>query len=236
MINMAKGDLQNKRLPWVSVKTPSWNAMGKGTHDAEIDQMLKALDALSGPVWLTIHHEPEGGGASGNTPDDPAGPAGHVAMNKRVRQRMTALKVDNVALAPILMSYTWNPVSKRDPEAWYAPGIYDFVGIDHYQDSQASLLTKVWADVRTWAGVKKVDIAVGEWGVRGTDKAAGQRVHEWYDHAAGSNKDGKGARVVGLAAFDSALNSPSGSWELKGEQLTAFHLLLKDTRTATVVP
>ena len=54
--------------------------------------------------------------------------------------------------------------------------------------------------------------------------------------AAGSNADGKGARVVGLSAFDSALNSPSGSWELKGEQLTTFWKLLNDPRTANVVP
>ncbi|MEZ4220210.1 MAG: hypothetical protein R3B13_04715 [Polyangiaceae bacterium] len=236
MITMAKGDIQNKRVPWVSVKTPSWDAMGKGQHDAEIDQMLKALDAIQGPIWLTIHHEPEGGGASGNTPDDPAGPAGHVAMNKRVRERMTALKVDNIALAPILMSYTWNPASGRNPDAWYAPEIYDFVGIDHYRDAEASLLTNVWATVRTWASKRQMDIAIGEWGVRGTNQAAGQRVHEWYDHAAGSNKDGKGARVVGLAAFDSGLNSPSGSWELTGEQLKAFQALLNDPRTATVVP
>ena len=97
---------------------------------------------------------------------------------------------------------------------------------------RASLITEIWRDVRAWAAAKGVDVAVGEWGMRGTDAAAGQRVHEWYDHAAGSHADGKGARVVGLSAFDSGLNSPSGSWELVGEQLVAFHALLKDPRTA----
>jgi hypothetical protein len=235
MITMAKGDIDKKRLPWVSVKTPSWDEMAKGQHDAEIDDMLKALDALAGPVWLTIHHEPEGGGGV-NSPDDPAGPVGHVGMNQRVRDRMTALGVDNVALAPILMSWTFNPASGRDPEEWWKPGIYDFLGVDHYRDAEDTLLTPVWATVRTWAKGKGVDVAVGEWGMRGTDAAAGKRVHDWYDAAAGSNADGGGARVVGLSAFDSGLNSPTGSWELKGEQLTAFWDLLKDPRTATVVP
>ncbi|MBK7586221.1 MAG: hypothetical protein IPI67_39305 [Myxococcales bacterium] len=235
MITIAKDDLAHQRLPWVSVKTPSWAAMGAGTHDAEIDQMLTALAALKGPVWLTLHHEPEGGGGT-NSPDDPAGPKGHVAMNERVRLRMTATKVGNVALAPILMSWTWDPKSGRNPEEWWKAGIYDFVGVDHYRDAEASLLTTTWATVRTWAKGKGVDVAVGEWGVRGTDAAAGLRVQEWYDAAAGSNKDGKGARVVGLSAFDSSLNSPTGSWELKGEQLTTFWKLLKDARTADVVP
>jgi hypothetical protein len=235
MINVATDDVANHRLPWVSTKTPSWAAMGQGLHDAEIDEMLEALDAVQGPVWLTIHHEPEGGGGV-NSPDDPAGPAGHVAMNQRVRERMTALGVDNVALAPILMTYTWNPASGRDPNEWWKAGIYDFLGVDHYRDQEATLLTSTWADVRIWAQQKGVDIAVGEWGMRGTDAAAGQRVHDWYNAAAGSNADGAGARVVGLSAFDSSENAPTGSWELKDEQLIAFWDLLNDPRTATVVP
>jgi hypothetical protein len=40
---------------------------GAGQHDREIDELLRALDALPGPVWLTLHHEPEGGAGS-NTP------------------------------------------------------------------------------------------------------------------------------------------------------------------------
>jgi hypothetical protein len=235
MINMASDDLAHSRLPWVSTKTPSWAAMAAGTYDAQIDQMLNALNALPGPVWLTIHHEPEGGGGV-NSPDDPAGPAGHVAMNKRVRQRMTALNVDNVALAPILMSYTWTSASGRNPNEWWEAGIYDFLGVDHYRDSQESLVNSTFLTIRQWAAQRGVDVAVGEWGMRGTDAAAGQRVRDWYNHAAGSNADGKGARVVGLSAFDSGLNSPSGSWELQGEQLTAFWELLNDPRTADVVP
>lgn len=233
MINMAKDDVEHTRLPWVSVKTPSWAEMAGGMHDDEIDQMLKALANLSGSVWLTVHHEPEGGGGN-NSPDDPAGPAGHLGMNERVRQRMTALGTKNIALAPILMSYTWNPVSKRDPNEWWKDGIYDFLGVDHYRDDEATLLTSVWDDVRTWAKGKGAEVAVGEWGVRGTDAAAGQRVRDWYDAAAGSGSDGKGARVVGLSAFDSSLNSPSGSWELQGEQLNVFWELLGDPRTAHV--
>ena len=235
MVTTASDDLAHGRLPWVSVKTPSWAEMGAGKHDAEIDQMLSALAALQGPVWLTIHHEPEGGGGN-NQPDDPAGPAGHIAMNRRVRQRMTALNVRNVALAPILMTYTFKPASGRNPEDWFAPGIYDFIGVDHYMDKEASLLDSSWISIRTWAGSKGLDISVGEWGMRGTDAAAGLRVREWYDMAINSATDGAGARVVGLSAFDSSLNSPSGSWELTGAQLTTFHTLMADPRSVLVTP
>lgn len=233
LVSTAKDDLAHDRLPWVSVKPPSWAEMGAGSHDAEIDAMIDALGALSGPVWLTVHHEPEGGGGS-NTPDDPAGPSGHLAMNTRVRQRIDARGAKNIALAPILMSWTWVAASGRDPEAWWGNGVYHFVGIDHYRDDQKSLLGTDWTTIRTWAKGKGVDVAVGEWGMRGTDATASQRVHEWYDAAAGSSADGTGARVVGLSAFDSGENAPSGSWELKGEQLTAFQLLLADPRTAHV--
>jgi hypothetical protein len=233
LITIASDDLAHGRLPWVSVKTPSWADMAAGLHDDEIDELLSALDALQGPVWLTVHHEPEGGGGV-NEPDDPAGPAGHVAMNRRVRERLEALGVDNVALAPILMTWTWAAASGRDPEEWWAPGIYDFLGVDHYQDSESTLLTSRWAEIRLWAANKGVTLAVGEWGMRGTDAAAGQRVRDWYQAAIASAADGAGARVVGLAAFDSGLNSPSGSWELLGEQLVAFQALLCDPRTAAL--
>ncbi len=231
LLTMATDDVAHGRLPWVSIKTPSWADMAAGVYDDEIDQLLDGLDGLDGPVWLTIHHEPEGGGGV-NQPDDPAGPAGHLAMNQRVRERMTALGVDNVALVPILMSWTWADGSGRDPEEWWAPGIYDFLGVDHYRDAEASLLTDRWAEIRQWAAGKGVDLAVGEWGMRGTDEAAGQRVTDWYQAALTSADDGAGARVVGLSAFDSGLNSPTGSWELVGGQLDAFRAAMCDPRTA----
>ncbi len=221
------------RLPWVSIKTPSWWDMANGLHDAEIDEMLLALEAADGPVWLTIHHEPEGGGGV-NSPDDPGGPEAHVAMNRQVRKRMDALGIEGVALAPIFMGWTWVPASGRDIEQWWDDGIYDFLGVDHYRGSETSLMTDTWLEIRAWAQEKGVDIAVGEWGMRGTDEAAGDRVREWYNHALGSDQDGLGARVIGLCAFDSNSNSPDGGWELIGGQLTAFRELLALPSTSSM--
>jgi hypothetical protein len=232
LIDIATGDVDGGRLAWVSIKTPAWDAMSAGDHDAEIDELLVALAAIAGPVWLTLHHEPEGG-AGVNQPDDPGGPSAHLAMNRRVRDRMTALGIDNVALALVLMGYTFNPQSNRDPEQWWQDGVYDLLGIDWYLDAEESLITSRWLSIRAWAAGKQVDVAVGEWGMRGSDAAAGQRVREWYEHAASSHVDGLGARVVGLAAYDSE-GGADGPWLLEGAQLETFQELLGDPRTAHI--
>ena len=108
---------------------------------------MRELDSLGGPVWLTVHHEPEGGGGV-NAPDDPAGPAGHRGMNRRVRQRMEATGTQNIALAPILMEWTWDDRSGRNPDQWWEPGVYDIVGIDAYEEVEATIMDAVWFEVR----------------------------------------------------------------------------------------
>ena len=226
LIDIARDDIARGRVPWVSIKTPSWAAVAAGTYDRELDEFLRELDSLGGPVWLTVHHEPEGGGGV-NAPDDPAGPAGHRAMNRRVRQRMEATGTQNIALALILMEWTWDDRSGRNPDQWWEPGVYDIVGIDAYEEVEATIMDAVWFEVRAWAAARGVDVAVGEWGMRGTNAAAGARVRELYDHARGSATDGRGARVVGLAAFDSGLNAPTGSWVLAGEQYTSFLAIVR---------
>ena len=61
MIDTARSDLAAGRLPWVSIKTP-----GLGRDGVRGTQWRDRRDApvagpLNGPVWLTVHHEPEGG-------------------------------------------------------------------------------------------------------------------------------------------------------------------------------
>lgn len=227
MVKTAKGDLAAGRLPWVSIKPPSWAAMGHGAHDAEIDEMLRALDALNGPVWLTVHHEPEGGGGR-NAADDPSGPTGWRAMQERVRMRMDALGTDNIAFAPILMAWTYDSRSGRNPADWWVDGIWDFVGIDHYQDSQSatSVLNDTWKRMYAFVSAKGKKIAIGEWGNRGTDTVAAAEMQAFYDFAVQSGRTG-GSQVIGLSYFDSTLNSPSGGWELFGQPLDRFRQLMK---------
>ena len=227
MVRTATVDLAAGRLPWVSVKPPSWAAVGSGTHDGEIDEMLRALDALNGPVWLTVHHEPEGGGGK-NFPDDPGGAAAWRAMQERFRMRMDALGTDNIAFAPILMAWTFNPLSGRNPADWWVDGIWDFAGIDHYIDSESAttMWSSTWTVANSFYAGKGLKVAIGEWGNRGTDAAAAAEMNGFYQSALQSGSTPGTAQLIGLAYFDSNLNSPSGGWELFGQPLAQFRQLM----------
>lgn len=215
-----ENDIANNRLSWVSTKTPSWREVASGKHDARIDSLLKRLDSYNRPIWLTFHHEPEGGGGV-NSPDDPGGAAAWRGMQIRVRERMNALAIKNVAFAPILMSYTWNPASSRSPNDWYVPGIWDFYGVDSYRNTESGdmLSDKGLNNFMTWVNKKNLPVAFGEWGNRGTNSAAANEMQAFLQW--GIKND-----VVGMAYFDSGLNSPNGSWELRGQQLTKFRAIL----------
>ena len=222
LVNTARADLAAGRLPWVSVKTPGWAAMASGSLDGQIDEMIRALDALDGPVWLTVHHEPEGG-AGVNSVDDPAGAAGWRAMQTNVRQRIDAVGSDNIAFASILMSWTFDSRSGRNPAEWWVDGIFDFAAVDHYvqDESTPGMDILMWNKAREFYASKGIKMAVGEWGNRGTDAAAAAEMQAWYDTAVAS-----GGQIIGLAAFDSNLNSPRGGWELIGAPLDKFRSLM----------
>lgn len=198
--------------------------MAAGDHDADIDAFLTWLDAMDGPVWLTMWHEPENDLAAGRQPAD------HVAMNQRVRARMDALGVDNVALALILMGWTWDDRSGRNPSDWYAPSLYDILGSDPYSLTdgfafhQNPSLAESWTDYIDWVNARDGVCAIGEWGLIGGN----EQVHDWYDELLAQG-------CVAAVAFDSGLNSssPTGTWELDANgQMEAFHELLVDPRTA----
>lgn len=244
-------DRDNGRVSWVSFKVPScgqgcdrWADMASGARDSEIDQLLRTLEAEGHPVWLTVHHEPEN-----DLDADHGDPQDHLAMNRRVRQRMEALGTKNVTLVLVLMGWTWDPLSGRDPNSYWDGRVYDVIGIDPYvcirnydTCQHHSLLDDLnsnerlvdptkdgWKTIRAWAADRGVDMAVAEWGMRGTDADAGQRVREWFEAAAKSHNDGGGARVVALSAFDTTQNDPNNQpygWLLRGSQLSVFRDLL----------
>jgi hypothetical protein len=217
-------DIKSNRLPFVSFKTPGWKAMGDGLYNNEIDTMLRKLDSYGKPVWLVAHHEPEGGGEIGNTPDDPGGPAEWRRMQIKIRERINAVGTKNIAFMPIVMTYTWNPVANRTPNDWWVEGIWDAYCVDHYAPSETTaLVNKTWTDFVNWVEAKNMPYCIGEWGNRGIDAAAGQEMRDFWNWSFANKKD-----LLGYAYFDSNLNSPNGGWELKGEQLTVFQDILKN--------
>lgn len=223
MAATARADLAAKRLPWVSIKPPaSWAAVAAGSHDAWIAGVWGALAGI-GPVWLTLHHEPENDGP-------PA--ADWRAMQARFRARRPT-NATNVAFASILMAWTFDPRSGRNPADWWVADTFDLAGVDYYVESQGPAIAdgSQWTAARRFYGDRGMVMAVGEWANRGTDRAAADRMTAWFDHLAGSASDGKGARVVGASNFDSSLN---GGWQLAGEPLARFRSLLRDPRAVLV--
>lgn len=254
MITTAKADIAANRLPHVSIKTPGWNAVASGQYDAELDSMLTRLDALGGPVWFTVHHEPEGGGCKPNCPgpngeDDAAGPAGWRAMQSKVRQRMNALGTKNIAFMPVLMAWTWDSSSNRKPEDWWVPGIWDAYIVDSYAETPGTNPsdTKAWKGFVPWVESKGLPFGTAEWGMRtveggsfsdtpdcnvlktttaAQESAAEAKMQAFWDWGFTNKKD-----LIAHSYFDSCLNSTSGGWALAKSQLTRFQSILKnDTR------
>jgi hypothetical protein len=210
-VNTAKGDLAAGRLPIVSfsVAGSEWAAIGTGSQDTKINSILTKLEALEGPVFVAFQHEPEDNGGT---------PAAHIAMNKRVRERMTALQTKDISLVQILMGYTYTAAwATKNPDLthdkWYADNIYDLLGIDIYygdgSDNKRIIEQPNLALARKFAKTKQKDILVGEWGmVLNQDTIDATRMRELFNDSIATNQPADQARIVGLCYF----NSTVGQW------------------------
>lgn len=243
MANTARADIQSNRLPFVSTKTPGWSEMASGKRDAEIDAMLRNLDSVGGPVWLTVHHEPEGGcrdnckGPKGE--DDEAGSAGWLAMQKKIRERMDAVGTENIAFVANLMTWTWDKRSGRNPADWWADNVWDVYTANSYCDDakgkcdnggESAVSIDMWKNFEQFAISKNIPYGTGEWGDRGSGPGSGGDILKAWNHGFDKKSD-----LVVWSYFDSDLNSPTGGWTLQGEALTSFQDILKnDTRVMRV--
>lgn len=237
MTKTAVADLAANRLPWISVKPPTggingWAGMANGTYDKDIDTMLTALDDIGGPdkpIWLTVHHEPENEGGN---------PAEWRGMQKRIRDRMNALEdqgkpMDNIAFMPIMMDWTYDPASGRNPDDWWVDGIWDTFGVDPYCYNTCSSKGKFILDMTGWnkfiayAENKKMPITIGEWGDTNVEAVATNNMDAFWNYSFKNKKD-----IVAYSAFDSGLNPPAGDpgvdTTLKGATLAKFQDILKN--------
>lgn len=225
MYSTVRDDLASNRLPFISIKTPGWQAIADGNYDAELDAMFNKLASYGGPVWFVIHHEPEGGGGS-NTPDDPGGAPAWRAMQTKIRQRIDATGTgDKIAFMPVLMSWTFDSRSGRNPADWWVPGIWDAYIVDHYADSESltDVQTTAWKNFVAWIETKNMPYGIAEWGNRGSDTQAASEMQAFWEWSFANKKD-----MIAYTYFDSGLNSPNGSWELIGESLDTFRNIMKN--------
>ncbi len=129
MTQTVAGDVAQGILPFVSFKVvDSWKSLADGRHDRWLDEILEALDALQAPALVALHHEPE------NDVDDGENtPATWVAMQQRLITRSASL--DLVTPVPVLMNWTFQARSQRDPHEWLVPEAA-LMGVDVYNPWQ----------------------------------------------------------------------------------------------------
>jgi hypothetical protein len=216
----AAGDVRQGRMPHTSIKPPGdWRAVARGAHDSWLNRLVDRAGAVPGPVFLTIHHEPENdAGAAGMQPRH------WVAMQERAIAK-AARRAPNVTIVPVLMGWTFEPRSGRNPGHWVVPSARVF-GFDTY-NSWSPTNGKKWSSfgskvdrVRPWADGKP--LVVGEYGCRQDPRdpaRAATWLREAFAYALNHN-------VVCMSYFNSRQNSPEGSWELHGRRAEVFRRLL----------
>jgi hypothetical protein len=206
LVRQVTEDHAAARLPVVSTKLPgSWAQMASGQYDAWLHDLLDRLDALTGPVMLSLHHEPEN-----DTTGPGMAPTDWVALQQRA---IAAAQGKTITILPILMAWTFHPQSGRNADEWWVPDAA-VMGIDTYNfwsptNGADWVAFEDWmAPVRAYARDKP--LLVGEYGCRtpsGDPARAAAWMHDAFEYACANG-------VVGMAYFDSSLNSPDGSWVL----------------------
>ena len=164
----AKADVANKRIPWMSFKAPySWSAMASGKGDAWARNLATKLKSAGGPVWVAVHHEPEGDG--------------NIQTWKRMQERLAPIMrkaAPNLGYTVIFMGYHQFHGAKKYSLAntWPKTKI-DVAGFDIYEKYGAKGV-KEWknftkgyfAPLKKWSARTGVPWALAETGY--TDAAA----------------------------------------------------------------
>jgi beta-mannanase len=169
---LVKWDLANGYIPALSIKAVTksgkrikWADIAAGKQDATIISQARALKATGKRIILTFHHEPENDPANGT-------PADFVAAWRHYVTVFRQQGASNVEFNWIMMTYTFNPQSHKNPDAWY-PGDQwvDWIGGDGYNmfGCQPHAGWKSFADAfqywRAWAAKHpSKPLFIAEWG------------------------------------------------------------------------
>jgi hypothetical protein len=224
-IRTAALDLRHHRIPWMSFKLPySWKQMRDGEGDGWARSLAFELSRLDGPVWLALHHEPEGDG------DIRAWTAMQARLAPIVRR-----EAPNVAYTIILTG--WNQLYGESrysfDSVWPEDTRIDLVGFDVYNKlgsakngASPEEPTRLRRDYfpRFKAFAERHDVAWGLAETGHTDESAAVDP-AWLErtYAALVADDG-----VVYSYFNSTLNSV-GSWHLSGAKEQRFARLLGTT-------
>lgn len=224
-ITTAIADAKAGRVPWLSYKlSVSWADAAAGKADAATKALATQLATVPGPVWVAIHHEPEGDGTLSDW----------VKLQQRLLPMLQAAK--NVRTSIILTGWdtfmSGNAAYSLDA-LW--PGVMaDILGIDRYnnygdQDHPGKGWTEMKATydlVAPFAKAHGVDWAIGETGY--TDSAVVKDA-DWLTRAFDDMANHPVLPGVGLAYFDSSANSV-GTWPFNAAKQAKFVAILKRSR------
>ncbi len=226
LIARAHEDHTAGRFPLISTKVPgTWASVAAGNSDAWLKDILQRLGQLSKPVMLGLHHEPEDeAGPSGMSPAD------WVHMQTHAVSLARGL-APNTTIVPILMQWTFDPRSGRNPNDWLVPAA-DIFGLDVYNDwSPGGALP--WLSFGHKASfalpyAKGKPIAIAEYGCH-TDPSTPGRAARWmkdaFSFCAAHN-------VIAMSYYDSNLHSRWGSWVLDAERKNAMRVCLHRANVA----
>jgi hypothetical protein len=221
LVHRCRDDLAHARLPHVSIKPwGTWREIADGAHDDWLAEMLGPLGEEAGPVFLTLHHEPENDARGlGMQPSD------YVAMQRRAIG-LAAELAPQVTVVPILQQWTFDPSRHDiDPASWIVPEA-SVIGVDLY-NPWSPTNRKPWRsfgskadEVISWFG--DTPLAIGEYGCREDPEIPGLAA-EWLRDAA---EYARMHNIVSMSYFNSGVGSEDGSWTLTGATEQAFAELL----------
>ncbi|MFZ2501720.1 MAG: hypothetical protein WAW88_03465 [Nocardioides sp.] len=220
MSAMVRADAEAGAVSFVSMKPPGkWSEVAAGDRDGWVDDVLDGL-ATESPVFLALHHEPENDHSGGGNV-----PASWREMHVRVATRAARI-APLVQVVPVLMQWTFDPSSKRDPAEWLVDDL-PLLGVDMYNPWRADVAGSRWVEFsELLAQVRKAvpdkPIIVPELGAV-TDPLDPTRAALWlqsaFDHALTED-------VVGMAWFESEYNNRRGDLSLTEEGFAMINALL----------
>jgi hypothetical protein len=213
-IRKIRSDHAAGRLPWTSITSPgSFSSVAGGAYDSAIRARARAYAGLSHPAIVTFCHEPQ-------TELDKGSPAQWAAAWTRVHDVMRdEAGLANVAFAPIIGEWVFNPSNRQDdPGPYLTDGVLSrmaFLGVDLYQNPSGQDYSERLGRVLEFlnrAGESSMTVGVGETGasdVFGSPSGATWWTRSWAWVEANRQ------RVSAVSYFNSSRNlNKAANWNL----------------------
>jgi len=218
-VKTAKADAAARRVPWMSFKPPySWSQMAAGKGDSWARNLALKLKAVRGPVWVAIHHEPEGDG--------------DIQTWKKMQARLAPIMrrtAPNLAYSIILMGYhEFHGAAKYRMSAIWPNTKIDIAGFDIYETyghkgstTWKAFTKNYYIPIQRWAKSKGVHWGLAE---TGYSNPAAKKTTTWIKRTYNNMRAHGG---IAYSYFNTNLNS-TANWKLSmASKQRAFTAVLK---------